>query len=415
MGLLTEKCLADPDIQEHPVDYYHALHEHPIYYDAHLRFFICSTYRLMREILRDTETFSNVGSQTLDDLKPPPREAIEIRRQGWAMANTLVTNDPPAHTRIRTMMDAPFRPRSIETRVAAIRNIVSQTIERFIDARRCEVVRDFAVPIPITVIADMLGLPREMAPKLKEWSDASVEPLGMMITDQRQIECARLFVEFQQYFVAQLRSREREPRDDLLTHVALTRDATGTSLSLEEQLSVCSQLLVAGNETTTNGLAAGVQLLIEHPDQLALLVEDDDVDYRRARTFANEVLRLQAPVQGLFRIVRRDVELAGVAIPKGSRIMLRFAAANRDPERFNDPDTLDICRHNAGAHLAFGAGIHHCIGANLAREEMTQAFHILVRRAHHFAFVSGMNDFGHHPSMLLRGLKALHVSFDKIA
>ena len=415
MSLLTEKSLADQDIQECPVDYYHALHDQPVYYDARLGFFICSTYALMRQILRDTDTFSNVGSQTFDDLKAPPPEATAIRRQGFAVANTLVTNDPPSHTRIRTMMDAPFRPRRIKKLAGAINDIVNNTIDGFIDAGHCEVVHDFAIPIPIKVIADLLGLPREIAPSLKAWSDASVEPLGLMITDARQVECAKLYVEFQHYFAAQLRDRELNPRDDLLSHIALTKDAAGKTLRLAEQLSVCSQFLVAGNETTTNGLAAGVQMLIENPDQLAVLVEDDDADCRRARTFANEVLRLEAPVQGLFRIVMKDVELAGVNVPKGSRIMVRFAAANRDPDQFDDPDRLDVCRHNTGTHLAFGAGIHHCIGANLAREEMTQAFHILVRRARNFAFVPDTNDFTHHPSIVLRGLKSLRITFDKIA
>ena len=414
MSLLTEKSLADQDIQECPVDYHHALHDRPVYYDARLGFFVCSTYQLMRQILRDTDTFSNVGSQTFDDLKAPPPEAIAIRRQGLPLANTLVTNDPPSHTRIRTMMDAPFRPRSIEKLADAIGDIVNKTIDGFIDTGRCEVVHDFAIPIPITVIADLLGLPREIAPKLKAWSDASVEPLGMMITDARQVECAQLYLEFQRYFAAQLRERELNPRDDLLSHIALTQDAAGKTLTLAEQLSVCSQFLVAGNETTTNGLAAGVQLLIEHPDQLAALVKDDDADRRRARTFANEVLRLEAPVQGLFRIVMQDVELAGVNVPKGSRIMVRFAAANRDPDQFDDPDRLDVCRHNTGTHLAFGAGIHHCIGANLAREEMTRAFHTLVRRARNFAFVPDTNDFTHHASIVLRGLKSLRITFDKI-
>jgi len=414
MSLLTEKSLADQDIQECPVDYYHALHDQPVYYDARLGFFICSTYQLMRQILRDTDTFSNVGSQTFDDLKAPPPEAIAIRRQGMPMANTLVTNDPPSHTRIRTMMDAPFRPRSIEKFGGAIRNIVNKTIDGFIDAGRCEVVHDFAIPIPIKVFADLLGLLREIAPKIKAWSDASVEPLGMMITDARQVECAKLCVEFQRYFAAQLHERELNSRGDLLSHIASTKDVAGKPLTLSEQLSVCSQFLVARNETTTNGLAAGVQLLIENPDQLAVLVEDNDDDCRRARTFANEVLRLEAPVQGLFRIVMKDVELSGFNVPKGSRIMVRFAAANRDPDQFDDPDRLDVCRHSTATHLAFGAGIHHCIGANLAREEMTQAFHLLVRRARNFAFVPDTNDFTHHPSILLRGLKSLRITFDRI-
>jgi cytochrome P450 len=411
LSLITDKSLADLEIQECPAEYYRALQEQPIYYDQRLGFYICSTYHLMRQILRDTDTFSSVGSQTMDDIKPPPAEAAAIRARAVPMVNTLVTNDPPSHTRIRKMLDDPFRPRSIERWTGAIREIVNDTIDGFIRAGRCEVVDQFAVPIPITVIADLLGVSRGDAPKFKAWSDAAVEPLGMMISDERQVVCAELFMEFQEYFIRELEARKDKPRDDLLTHVVQSVDEAGEPLNLAEKLSVCSQILVAGNETTTNALAAGVQLLIENPKQLQQLVEGDDADYRRARTFANEVLRLESPVQGLFRIVARDTELNGVALPKGARIMVRFAAANRDPEKYSAPDQLDVCRHNAGTHLGFGAGIHHCLGANLAREELTQAFHILVRRTRNLAFTEH-NDFSHHPNMLLRGLKRLDVTFE---
>jgi cytochrome P450 len=176
-------------------------------------------------------------------------------------------------------------------------------------------------------------------------------------------------------------------------------------------LSLTQQFLVAGNETTTNAIAAGVQLLIENPDQLARLEADPDPN--RIRAFANEVLRLESPVQGLFRVVKCDTEIGGLRIPAGARIMLRFAAANRDPAKYPHPDALDANRHNAGTHLAFGAGIHHCIGANLAREELVQTFSALIGRARAFAFEPGRNDFSHHPSMILRGLKRLFITFDK--
>ncbi len=310
-------------------------------------------------------------------------------------------------------MDEPFRPRRIEQLTGAIRTIVHEVIDAFIDRCQCDAVQDFAIPIPVRIIADMLGIPRAMAPKIKEWSDAAVEPLGMMVSDERQIACAELLVEFQRYFKAELEARASEPRADLLTHIEQARDECGDGLSLPEKLSLCSQLMVAGNETTTNGLAAGIRRLIEHPDNVQALL-NDDADHRQARAFANEVLRLESPVQGLFRIVSRDTELAGVKLPKGARVMLRFAAANRDPAKFTRPDALDAQRRNVGTHLAFGAGVHHCIGANLAREEMTQAFHILVRRVRDLAFAADRTDLHYHPSLVLRGLTRLPIKFAKV-
>lgn len=410
MTQALDGALTRVDIQEDPAAYYRSLREEPVRFDQVLGFWVCSTYAEMREVLRRPDLFSSINSQTIDSLRPPPAEAIAIRRDMYPPVNTLVTNDPPAHTRIRKMVDEPFRPRSVEALRSAIEQIVNECIDAFIGRGRCEIVADYAIPIPIRVIADMLGLDRSLAPKIKEWSDASVEPLGMMVSDERLIACARTMQEFQTFIVGELEARQRAPRDDLLTHLTTARDDEGNGFTIPEMLSLTQQFLVAGNETTTNGIAAGVQLLIENPEQQALLRAEPD----RCMTFANEVLRLEAPVQGLFRIVKRETTLGGVTLPQGARIMLRFAAANRDPKKYVRADELDVTRHNSGTHVGFGAGIHHCIGANLAREEMTQAFRLLLARVDDLHFIDGANDFQHHPSMILRGLKRLHVGFESI-
>jgi cytochrome P450 len=413
--LLERKSLRDRDVQEDPTPYHRALQRHPIHYDARLGFYICSGYELMRRILRDTETFSSVDSQTMDSLRPPPPEVVALRRASYPRVDTLVSNDPPAHTRTRKMVDEPFRPRSIERLRGSIRGIVDDTIDAFIGRGECDAVAELAVPVPVTVIADMLGLPRTLAGRIKVWSDASVEPLGMMVSDERLIECTRLVKEFQDCIAAELEERleerRRAPRDDLLSALVTARDDDGRGFTMVEMLSLTQQFLVAGNETTTNAIAAGVQLLIDNPEQLRRLQERPDE--RLLRTFANEVLRLESPVQGLFRVVRKDVLVDGVALPAGARVMLRFAAANRDPRQYPDPDALDLERANAGTHLAFGAGIHHCIGANLAREELVQTFDALLARACNFRYLPERNDFRHHPSMILRGLERLHIGFDR--
>ncbi|MFP6817131.1 MAG: cytochrome P450 [Pseudomonadales bacterium] len=410
MTLLEQQSLADPETLENPNPYHHALHEQPIFFDQQLGFFICSTYKLMREILRNTDVFSSINSQTVDSMRAPPPEVAKLRAAMHPTVNTLVTNDPPSHTRIRTMVNEPFRPRNIEKLVAQIRSTADEAIDSFIDDGEFEAVTQLAIPVPINVISDMLGLDRSMASNIKLWSDASVEPLGMMVSDERLIECTRLVKEFQDVMAAELESRRAHPRDDLLTELVTTRDEDGNEFSMAEMLSLTSQFLVAGNETTTNGIAAGVQLLVDNPEQQQVLRREPP----RVRVFINEVLRLEAPVQGLFRVVTVDTELNGVKIPKGSRIMLRFAAANRDAAKFQDPDKLDVTRHNAGSNVAFGAGIHHCIGANLAREEMVQTFEALLNRTANLAYAEGRNDFKHHPSMILRGLKRLHITFDSI-
>ncbi|MFB3103349.1 MAG: cytochrome P450, partial [Pseudomonadales bacterium] len=260
-------------------------------------------------------------------------------------------------------------------------------------------------------IADLLGLPRGLEEKIRAWSDAAVEPLGMMISDERLVDCAKLVKEFQDFIVGELETRKNTPRDDLLTHLVQARDESGSGLTTPEMLSLTQQFLVAGNETTTNGIAAAVQLLIDYPAQLSILQHDPS----RVMTFVNEVLRLESPAQGLFRVVMEDTELAGVRMPAGSRIMLRFAAANRDASKYDEPDKLDVTRRNSATPVGFGSGIHHCIGANLAREEMVQTFEILISRITNLSFAEGRNDFTHHPSLILRGLKHLYINFDKIS
>ncbi len=405
---MTLQSLTDPAIQEDPVEYYQRLREQPISFDTKLGTYVCSTYREMREILRDPATFSSVDSQNTDALRKPPEEVQRIRAQCHPTVNTLVTNGPPSHTRIRNMVDAPFRPRSVEKLREQIRDIVNETLDEILPAREADMVADFAVPIPIKVIADMLGIPRSKAADIKAWSDASVEPLGMMVSDERLIACAKIIKEFQDYVVAELESRQRTPRDDLFTQLVQARDEDGEPFTMAEMLSLTQQFLVAGNETTTNAIAAGVQLLIDNPAQQEILREDPS----RTLTFVNEVLRLESPAAGLFRVVTQDTEIAGVALPKGARVMLRFASANRDANKYRNADALDVTRHNAGTHVAFGAGIHHCIGANLAREEMVQTFDILLARTHNLAFKAGANDFRHNPSLILRGLEKLLVTFD---
>ncbi len=409
--LLRRHSLQDPEVQEEPTAYHHALHGQPIFYDERLGFYICSTYPLLRQILRDPETFSNVDSQSIDSIRPPPPAVVALRRSGYPTVNTLVTNDPPSHTRFRKMVDEPFRPRSIDALRPNIRQIVAETIDAFAARGACEAVAELAVPVPVTVIADMLGLDRALAPRIKIWSDASVAPLGLMVSDERLIECARLMQEFQQVMAAELEARRQSPRDDLLTSLVTARDDEGNGFSMAEMLSLTQQFLVAGNETTTNAIAAGVQLLAAHPE-LQSVLENGRGD-AALKTFVNETLRLEAPVQGLFRVVTKKVTVAGVTLPAGARIMLRFAAANRDPDQYPDPDRLDLERTNAATHLAFGAGIHHCIGANLAREELVATFDLLLARTRNLRLAPGSPP-RHHPSIALRGLERLNVEFDPV-
>ena len=228
--------------------------------------------------------------------------------------------------------------------------------------------------LPLTVIADALGVDRADMPKFKKWSDDSVAPLSGMLTPERQIECAHSRIEFKKYMVDRVHEREENLRDDLLSDLVQARfdsgERAGEGMTMPEMLDVIAQLLVAGNETTTKLIAAATLMLVESPEQMAKV----RADHSLIPNLVEEALRMEAPVQMLPRFTKDDVEVGGVVIPKGSVVMAMYGCANRDGAKYPNPDMFDIERDNARTQLAFCQGPHFCVGAALARSEARIAF-----------------------------------------
>jgi len=410
MKSVAEFQFFDPAVAEDPFAFYAALRrEAPVYQVPGLGFFLVSRHDMVTEALRHPAVFSNrfaaAMQATIGGLRP---ELAAIWAEGYPPVDTLLTNDPPSHTRYRALVTKAFSARRVRTMEAAIRALAGELVEGLVRDREVELVERFAVPLPLTVIADQLGVPRADLARFKRWSDDSVAPLGQMISPEREIECARSVVEFQHYFARIGDERRAAPRDDLISDLVHARIEGERPLETGELLSVVQQLLVAGNETTTNLIAATTQLLIEHPDELAKLRARPEL----VENAIEEALRLETPVQGMWRVATEDTVLGGTPIPKGSFVMLRYAAANRDETVFPDPDRFDVERPNARDHLAFGLGIHFCVGAALARAEAAAAIATLLARTRALRFVAGKNDFRHHPSILLRGLQKLWVELE---
>lgn len=328
--------------------------------------------------------------------------------QGYPFENTLLTNDPPSHRRFRGLANRAFTPRRVAQLESNVRAIANDLVDAFIHDGRVELVHQFGVPLPLTVIADALGVPRTDLPIFKKWSDDTVAPFGGMITLEREVECARSTVEFQHYFAAKLEERRAQPQDDLLTDLVNARFEGEKPLTTAEILSILQQILVAGNETTTNMIASAMLLLLQHPEQMAAV----HADHSLITNLVEEALRIEAPVQGLFRIAKVDTELGGVKVPAGARLAVMYGSGNRDESKFSQADRFDVCRANAKDHLAFGHGIHFCLGAPLARLEGKIAFETLFPRLQTIRLAEDKNDFTHMPSFILRGLKALHLEFD---
>jgi cytochrome P450 len=403
--------LMDPEVQKCPYDAYATLRRVcPVYEMPSTGQYVVSSYTDLQEVLRHPDVFSN--QMPLKNRRPggPNLDVAAIYRdEGWEPTTTLQRTDPPEHQRYRQYIDRTFTASRVRKLASYIDGVAHDLIDKFIDAGQVEFVDEFAVPLPCLVIADQFGVAREDAPKLKYWSDAAMEALGLMISPEREIECAHIAVEAQHYFAAQFEARQNNPRDDMMSDMVRPTDDSEDPMSMRELLDMMSQLLNGGNQTTTSSLAVGLKLLIDHPEQMAILRDDPSL----MGNFVEEVLRLETPVQGLFRITTCDTVLGGTDIPAGSTVVVLYGSANRDEGKFDHEAEFDIRRRNAGAHLAFGAGTHFCPGAMLARQEMASAFKALLSRIDNIQYADGMDTFEFPPSLVHRNLKYLHVTFDK--
>lgn len=403
----------DPSVIADPFAYYQdALARGPVHEVAPGTFLVLS-HALCSEACGQVDVFSNDFQGLLSGALAEDADVKAILSQGWRQVNTLLTADPPVHTRFRKLVNLAFSAKRVAAIEEQVRATVIGLIESFAAQDSCDFVRDFAIPLPVAMIAGQLGIDSHDLPRVKRWSDAFVDRIGRMIPKERELECAREVLEFQHFVKAKADERRTAPRDDLLSDLVHARVEGERPLEDDELLSVIQQLMVAGNETTTSALAGGLLQLIRNPGEMAAAVAAVDAgDDRAVLNLVEEVLRTESPTSGMWRVVKRDIALGGVAIPAGAMVQLRYAAANRDPTKYPDPDRFDIRRDNARTHLAFGKGIHMCVGNMLSRKEMAVAFTELLRRLDGFALAPG-----HDPvwpaNLLLRGLTTLPITFTR--
>ena len=411
---ITDEILVTPEVLECPYDFYRRVREEAPVHQTPLGFWVVSRYDDVMSVVRDPDRFSSDMRNSFM-AGPPSDELKEIQAQGFAPANTLLTNDPPSHTQFRGLVNKAFMPKRVAQLEGAIRQIANDLVDRWIGDGRVELVTQFAVGLPLTVIADALGVDRADMPRFKKWSDDAVAPLSGLLTQEQLLECARSRVEMQHYMAERCRERELEPRDDLLSDLVQAQfdsgERAGERMDMPELLNVIEQLLVAGNETTTKLIAAAMMLLIEHPDQMRAVRGNPEL----ITNLAEEALRLESPVQMLPRVAKVDVQIGGMHVPEGSILMMLYGCANRDDAKYPSADQFEVARANARTHLAFGQGPHFCPGAALARSEARIAFETLLGRCTDWAIDSSVEQPTHRElSMTLRGLSALHLTFTAI-
>jgi cytochrome P450 len=357
-------------------------------------------YDEVQAILKDHARFSSERQRSNNRLVA---QLTEQQDQGMLRRTaTMLSADPPSHTRMRTLVNKAFTPRAVEQMRPHIQEIADGLLDAVPDPKSFDVVKDLAIPLPIIVIAEMLGVPPSEREQFKSWSTDIASVLGSGTQPGDAIQSAqRSSEELREYFAAVIADRRKEPKKDLISALIAARDH-GDALSEDELLATCVLLLVAGNETTTNLIGNGTLALLRNPDERRKLQEDPSIIV----SAVEEMLRYDGPVQATSRVVLEDVEFGGKEMKPGQIVITFLGAANHDPAQFPDPERLDLRRED-NRHVAFGQGIHYCLGAPLARVEGQIAISSLLRRFPHIEAAFDQPDWGN--SFILRGLRSLPV------
>jgi cytochrome P450 len=301
-------------------------------------------------------------------LIPAPYRAITALLNNW-----MLLRNPPDHTRLRSLVNRAFTPRVVERLEPRIATIATSLLTAARARGELELISEFAFPLPVIVIAEMLGVPPEDSDLFRRWSGVLAANIDLFQDDETLRAGSTVAGEIAAYLRELIAQRRANPREDLLSALVAAEDG-GDRLSEDELIANCSLLLAAGHETTVNLIGNGTLALLRNPDQLALLHQEPAL----IENAVEELLRYESPVQLTSRNVLADCELPGGTLRTGEYVLLALAAANRDPQLFADPDRLDVRRPNAARHLAFAAGIHFCVGAALARAEARHAFRALL-------------------------------------
>lgn len=380
--------------------------EDPCHWNEGLGAWCLTRYADVEMALRD-ERFSS------DRIRPFVQNQTSVpadlaKTLGDTLGLWLVFNDPPTHTRLRKLLNKGFSPGAINALRDDITRIANELLDEVIDRGNMNAVADFGYPLPASVIAEILGVPREDTALLKKWSDdiASFVLVSRNMPD-KYTAAARSIAEMNAYFADIVAHRRRHPGEKVIDGLIAAHEGED-ALTLEELISSCSFMLFAGHETTTHFICNGLLGLIQFPRQLQDL-RANAANESYLHIALSEILRWDGPIISMMRVMAEDVSLHGKTLRCGERVYLFVNAANRDPRKFADPDVLDLRRDTARHQIAFGQGIHTCLGAHLARVEGAVAFPLLLSRMQDLALTS--QSFHWSDSLIIRGLDSLPVAF----
>ncbi|MDO8307239.1 MAG: cytochrome P450 [Actinomycetota bacterium] len=384
MPIIDFDPFADENTRDPFPTYQRLLAEAPVYHNPHRDFWAISRFEDVKAALMDWDTYSSAEGVRIDSL-------LELA------GPSPLTMDPPRHRLLRNLLRKPFAPRGIYELEGTVDQVVGALLDELADEGEVDVVSCFAKRLPVTIICQLLGVPADQATLLKGWADAMLETVPGQ--EGSTPEALRGAEQLRNYWLAQLGDRRQAPRDDILTTIATTL-VDGEPLSVDEQVGMCNLVFEAGNATTGTLIANSILALGTHRQQKDWLAANPHA----INESIEELLRWESPVQTLMRVAKKPVTLHGVEIPAGARVLLVLGAANRDPRVWDSPDELRLERPLV-RHLAFGDGIHHCLGAPLARLEAPIALRQFLTRYPGYE-VTGVTRF-HDVSM--RTLKALSI------
>lgn len=366
--------------RQNPYPLYAAAREHaPVFFAERFGFWVVTRYDDVLAVLKDDETFSSVGALTSSTIELP-EQVQRILAEGWPEMPVIVDADPPLHTAIRGLITRAFTPRRIAEMEPRIRAIAGELVDELLanedGATAVDIVERFAWPLPLRVIGDMLGLPRDDLEQLHRWSNDWLrlkQPGGSL---EEQLTWARNTVSLQRYFMDALHDRAQRGGDDLVSALLASAREADPPLPEDVVMGVPFDIVIAGHVTVTRAIGNALLTLLSEPGRVEALQHDPDA----VADAVEEILRLESPAQGLFRTTTREVTLGGATIPAGARVMVHYGSANRDETAFAEADRYRPSRPGVAKHLAFGKGIHFCIGAPLARLELRTALPLLFER-----------------------------------
>lgn len=411
----TDLSFKDPEVIRCPHEaYQYLLDEAPVFFDKQAGFYVIGRYEDCRTLLSDKTalTSEHVGEMLRGATDPGRAERIRalFAEQGWPRERAIGHYEGEEYRERRRLFESFLRAGKIRDYEDDIRDTAYALVDEIVDRGEAEMVSQFCEQMSLRIIFRLLGAPGDAIPVVKDALDAMIANLGFVGTEAEEIACAKKEIAAQHYFMALIEEKRQRPDETILSAFVNAQLPSGTRMTDPQILMhVMLDLFMAGGETTSKALASGIYMLCQDQELQRRLASDPEA---HLRGFAEEVLRLEGPAAGLYRMAKRDIELHGVVIPAGSLVSLRVAAANRDAGQFPGPKDIQCERANAATHLSFGSGAHACLGSFLARRQLYWGFKALVERLEDIRIRPGA-EIRHANNWMFRAIEELPVVFGK--